>query len=900
MWKPLLLTYLLVSLLWLSTQAQSDQLITVHFDQMELTEVIEELRMVCDCPIYLAPKGKSIGPISGSFENTPVSKVLNEILRGSTYSFLWHQQQVFVIGDSEILAQRYSAQFYEALEESLEAARNPEELVEVIGSPDAVEATGETLLSGSIRDGETNEPIIGATILVKEDEVGTATDESGEFEIKLRPGTYILAVQFIGYRDREIPINLISSGSIDLTMLKGSILLDEVVVQAQKRDENVQSAQVGVTRITTREIERLPSFLGEVDIIKSLLLQPGVSSIGEGSSGFNVRGGNVDQNLILIDEAMLFNSSHALGFFSSFNSDIVADATLYKANIPARYGGRLSSVLNVNLREGDFEKLRFKGGLGLVSSRFTLEGPLKKNQTSILLSGRSTYSDWLLQSINLPELKRSSAFFYDANLRITHRFNERNFLSLSAYRSDDQFTYNEEFGFDYRTNIAQLAYQSLITDRWLSTFSVIFSDYESNQDELRPLFASRLSIRNQYWKLKENINYSGGSFSADIGVSTILYTVNPGELQAVGIESTIIPGEVDKEKGVESALYATVSYDLTPRLTLNGGLRYALYQYLGPRDRFIYQDPARPREEEIIERITDSRKTIYQKGILEPRISGRYRLTSESSLKFGYARTSQFINLISNNDTPTPTNVWQLSNDYVEPQLAHNFSLGYFRNFAQNIWITSLDVFYRHIDRLFDYKDFADLIVNPNIETELRRGIGRTRGVELSIKKQIGEIHGWINYTYSRSERKVSEINEGNWYPANFDKPHDLSIVTNFQLNKRNTISINFNYSTGRPITAPVDRYLLENQFAVLNYSLRSAFRIPDYHRLDVAYTLGQGFRKSKKFKTSWTFSIYNLYARRNAFSVFIDQVSTGRPRVRRLSVLGSAFPSLTFNFELL
>ena len=555
-------------------------------------------------------------------------------------------------------------------------------------------------------------------------------------------------------------------------------------LRPKKGMKTCKSAQTGVTRISTKEIEKLPSFLGEVDVIKSLLLQPGVSSIGEGSSGFNVRGGNADQNLIIIDEAMLFNSSHALGFFSAFNSDIVSDATLYKANIPAKFGGRLSSVLSINVRDGDFEKIRFKGGLGVISSRFTLEGPIKENKTSFLISGRSTYSDWVLKSINLAELKRSSAFFYDANLQVTHRFNERNFLSLGGYRSQDEFIYNNQFGFDYETTIGQLTFQSLFGNNILSTFSTVFSNYESNQDELDQTFASRLSIGNKYWKFKENVTFSGESFNADVGLSAIFYDINPGDLITTSPESTIIPGSVENENGVESAAYVAMSYDLSPRLTLEGGLRYAFYQYKGPRERFTYENPAKPREEEIIDRVLFTDKNLYSKGVLEPRISGRYRLDASASLKFGYSRTSQFINQISNNDTPTPTNLWQLSNEYIEPQLSHNFSLGYFRNFDQNIWITSVDVFYRNIDQLFDYKDFADLVVNDNIETELRRGVGRTRGVELSVKKQVGDLHGWINYTYSRSERKVAEVNEGNWYPAIFDKPHDLSIVTNFQLNK--------------------------------------------------------------------------------------------------------------------
>ncbi len=876
-----------------------EQLVTLDLIEATKEDLVDAVQLACQCPVYDSSRELPFDKISGTFQGS-LEEVLSQVLASTALWYIIYDEQVIVLGDRVKITEHYNSQFYQALEESIEMVRDPGDKVQVIGSVDSVSQSGETVLSGRVVDGENGEPIIGATILILETQQGTVTSEEGNYELSLRPGAYTMTVQYVGFRSREIPINILSSGFLNIDLLQGSILLDEVVVEAQKRDENVQSAQTGVTRISVKEIEKLPSFLGEVDVIKSLLLQPGISSIGEGSSGFNVRGGNVDQNLILMDEAMLFNSSHALGFFSAFNTDIVSDATLYKANIPAKYGGRLSSVLNINLKDGDFEKLRFKGGLGLVSSRFTWEGPLKKNKTSFLISGRSTYSDWLLKSINLPELKRSSAFFYDANFQLTHRFNERNFLSIGGYRSDDEFSYNEQFGFNYHTTIGKLTLQSLIGNKFLSTFNAIYSDYQSSQNELRPIFASQLSIGNKYWKFKENINFTGSDFEIDLGVSTINYEINPGVLQAVGSESAVIPGRVEVERGMESAIYANASFDLSPRLTMQGGARFAIYHYRGPRERFIYQNPMQPREDEIIERVVSSAKNLYSKSVIEPRISGRYRLDSEASFKFGYSRTSQFINQISNNETPTPTNLWQLSNEYIEPQLAHNFSLGYFRNFDQNIWITSLDVFFRYIDQLFDYKDFADLVVNNHIETELRRGIGRTRGLELSIKKQVGDVHGWVNYTYSRSERKIADVNDGNWYPAIFDKPHDLSIVTNFQLNKRNTISLNFNYSTGRPITVPLDRYLLENRFVVLNYSERNAFRIPDYHRLDVAYTLGQGFRKSKKFKTSWTLSIYNIYGRRNPFSVFLQQVSIGDPLIKRLSILGNAFPSLTFNFELI
>ena len=378
-----------------------------------------------------------------------------------------------------------------------------------------------------------------------------------------------------------------------------------------------------------------------------------------------------------------------------------------------------------------------------------------------------------------------------------------------------------------------------------------------------------------------------------------MYQVNPGELRPNNPASAVSPRKVEDERGLELTPYLSGTYEFSSSFSLNAGLRFTHFRYLGPGSLQLYENPEELKEEEIIGIEEFGSGTIYSESKLEPRLSLRFKLDPQSSLKFSYTRSSQFINQISNTETPLPTDIWQLTSPYIPPHLSHNFSFGYFRNFDQNKWISSLDLFYRNIDQLFDYKDFANLISNDHIETELLRGIGRSRGVELSIKKQLGFIHGWFSYTFSRTERKVQGINEGEWYPATFDKPHEASLVTNIQISKRSTISINFNYASGRPITIPVDRHLIDNRLILLNFSERNAFRIPDYHRLDLSYTLSKSFRKSQKLKSSWTFSIYNVYGRRNPFAVFVDQAIVGDPKIQRLSILGSAFPSLTINIEL-
>lgn len=897
---PLLLGCLLWGLSAAQAQSVSERQLSISSDQSTLSQLAAQIARLSNTTIYVPPNLKENATAGFDVADQSLSTVLDLILEPLGLGALYHRNSFVVIVDRSDLEQNYSAEYYQALEESIEAAQE-EDLQEIIvGSIDELTTSGETRLVGLVTDIETGDPVIGATILVEGSNEGTASEVDGSYVLDLRAGSYMLVVQYIGYQTKRIPVKIISSGSLDFQVAKSEVLLDEVVVQAQAKDANIRSTQVGVTRLSTKEIEKLPSFLGEVDIIKGLLLQPGISTIGEGASGFNVRGGNVDQNLIMIDEGIIFNASHALGFFSSFNSDIVSEAILYKGTMPAIYGGRLASALDVKVRDGSFDRWHLKGGLGLVSSRINLDGPIKEGKTSLLLSGRSTYSNWLLKQVKLPAVKNSSAYFYDINARLVHRFNEKNNLTISGYLTEDQFSFNQDFGFDYSTAMAQLEYRKVLGELTLATTNVVWSRYLSQQDDLEGLDASAYQTGLEYLKFKQNINYLGDQFQMNVGVSAINYQVNGNSIVPTQQLSTITAETLQEEQAIEWAAYADFDWRISARFSLIGGIRYSLFQNLGPFDSYLYEDPENPSVEGIVEPTTFDDRVTATYNNFQPRLSFRYNVSPNSSIKGGYGRTAQYINQIYNSETPTPTNFWKLSNRYIRPQLAHNFSLGYFHNFSNNLWVTSIEGFYRDIDELFDYRGFADLLVNDHLETELLRGIGRTYGVELSINRQVGYVHGWLNYTYSRSERLVDGINDGQWYPSNFDKPHDLNLITNFQINKRNSISFNFSFGTGRPITVPVSRYLIQDRLLVLNYSDRNIFRIPDYHRLDVSYTLAQGFRKSKKFKTSWTLSVYNLYGRRNAYSVFVQQQPSGATRIKRLAVLGSAFPSLTFNFELL
>ena len=770
----------------------------------------------------------------------------------------------------------------------------------LIGAIDNLSPNGKAIIEGKVEEEATVEAIIGATVFITGLNLGVITDEKGNFSLELPLGEHELQIQHLGHQDLSRLIKVYNDGSISLELSKGAVNLEEAIIKAKAADFNVGNAQIGLTNLDIAAIKKLPAFLGETDIIKGLLLQPGVSTLGEGAIGFNVRGGAVDQNLVMQNEGIIFNSSHALGFFSTFNADLINKVTLYKGSIPAQYGGRLASVLDVGMRDGDFQKIRVKAGVGPVSGRLSLEGPVIKGKSSFIAGFRSTYSDWVLNLIRVPEVQQSTVFFYDANLNYTHRYNEKNTLILSAYATHDNFGFNQDFGFDYGTKNGQLIYKKTFSEKVFSKLSVGASRYESTQLELDGTNASELDINLNYYKLKEQVTFlPNENLSIIGGFSGIWYQVEPGTIRPRNNISQIITKSLETEQSLESAVFTNVDWTISPAWLVSAGLRLSHYQNFGSKTVFQYEAASIP----TLESTTGNRR--FEKGEviatyaqLEPRFSLRYRLNASTSLKAGYSRTAQYLNQIFNTNTATPSSQWQLSNNYIKPKRAHNFSLGYFRNFENNLWETSLETYFRSIDPLFDYVDFADLTVNEQIETQLLSGIGRSLGLEISIKKTKGKMHGWLSYTLSRSDQKVAGINEGQWYLSNLDKPHDVSLVVNLQPNQRNTFTFNFNYASGRPTTVPIASYQENNGVVVPIYSTRNQFRIPDYHRLDLAYTRGKGYKKDKKFKTSWTFSIYNVYGRRNAFSVFYSQEPFKSPKANRLSILGNAFPAITFNFE--
>jgi len=835
-------------------------------------------------------------------EEATLKDLLDELFGQSMLGYMPYRDHAIILLPRSIIAEDYSADFYRTLEAALQAPEETEaqEQTLVVGSIQTLRPDGRALVRGLITDAKTGDPIIGATVLWADHGIGTTTDEDGRFEVELPNGEQELQVRYVGYKDVGRLVKVLGDGKLALEMSGEAIALEEVVVKARAADANVESAQIGVARIDVQSLKKLPALLGETDLVNSLLLNPGVSTIGEGATGFNVRGGNADQNLLLQDEGFIFNASHALGFFSTFNTDLINSAELYKGNIPAQFGGRLASVLDVEMRDGDFEQFGIKGGIGPIASRLSVEGPVIKDKSSFLLGGRLSYADWFLNLVKVPEVNRSSAFFYDLNLRYTHKFDDKNTLILSGYSSDDDFSYNREFGFDYGTRMGQLIYRKIFSDNVFSKFSATYSRYNSTQTDFAGVDATTLDNSLSYLKAKEQLTITSlENIRLDAGLSAIYYWSDPGDLEPFGEASQVTSRALERERALESAIFLNAEWELSPSLLLSGGLRVGLYQFLGPKTIFLYENDLPNGPAAITDTLAyDDGKTIAGYSSLEPRFSLRYRFSANSSVKAGYSRTAQYINQVFNADSPTPSSIWQLSTPYIQPTRSHNTSVGYFRNFQNNTWETSAEIYYRWMDHILDYRDFADLVANEHLETELLSGVGRAYGLELSIKKISGMVNGWLSYTYSRSERLIEGINRDNWYPSNFDQPHSLSLILNFQPNQRNTFTLSFNYNQGRPTTPPVGTYEALNGLDIPLYTDRNQLRIPDYHRLDIAYTLGQGYNRTKRIKTSWTLAIYNVYGRKNAYSVFFTKGAFQQVEANKLSVLGSMLPSLTLNFE--
>lgn len=777
------------------------------------------------------------------------------------------------------------------------------------------------VIQGTVRD-TNKKPLTGANLLVKGTELGVSTDSLGRYSIIVKQGVHVLIASYVGYKTKEVKISIDRNKLVNISLEETGSILDEVLVISDAPDHNLSSTDLGVSKIGIATIKKMPAFMGERDILKSVLLLPGVTSVGEGTTGINVRGGNADQNLILMDEAPLFNTSHLMGFLSVFNSDVVDQFTFYKGGIPAQFGGRISSIMDTKLKMPTAEKWQVEGGIGLIANRLLIEGPIVADKVTFYLAGRVSYPDYLFALSHDNNVKNTKANFYDVTGKVLYRINSKNRVTFTGYKSEDNFKLSGDSLssleinassslFNWETTNATLMWNRQVNKNVnfrITGVQTLYNSHMSNPDSLN---AFALTSTIQYQNLKADLDFSPNEKNVfNVGVSSILYRINPGTLSPTSNASNVNYVKIPDEQGVESAIFINHDWKATSKFSITYGFRYSSYFSLGEQNVYRYLENSPRNEDNIID------STFYNRGEIvahysgfEPRLSAKLGINDISSIKISYGRTYQYIQQISNTTAALPTDRWQLSTPYIKPQFADQVSSGYFLNLSNNLYETSFEVYYKDIYNATDYKDGVNLLLTPIPETAILQGKGRAYGAEVYIRKNRGKLTGWTSYTYSQTHLRVNglypeeKINNGAWYASNFNRPHTLNLVLSYKNSPRIMFSTNFTYSSGRPVTYPQDKYLVRGVY-IPNYIGRNNEKIPDYHRLDLSMTIDENQNSKGRWKSSWIFSIYNVYARKNAYSIFFKTKNNNyalylkKANAYKLSVFGTVFPSITYNFK--
>jgi len=773
-------------------------------------------------------------------------------------------------------------------------------------------------LSGTISENSSNETLIGVTIAIPELKTGVTTNEYGFYSITLPEGTYSILISYIGFKDVLQEIKLNENRRIDYLLEEEAEQLEEVVVTENVEKMDIRKPQMSVNTLSIGTIKKIPVILGEADIIKSILLLPGVTNAGEGASGFNVRGGAVDQNLILLDEAIIFNSSHLFGFFSVFNPDAIKDIKLYKGGIPARYGGRVSSVLDIFQKEGNSKKFKMNGGIGAVASRLLIEGPIKKDKAAFLIGGRASYAHLFLPLFDLD----NTAYFYDLNTKLNYRLDDKNNIFLSGYFGRDVFGINDSFVNTYGNAVGNFRWNHLFSDKLFSNLSLIYSDYYYGLKLDFVGFNWNSGIRN--FNVKYDLkHYMNDKLQINYGLNNVYYQFNPGKIEPSNAESGIVEEQLIQKYANEFAAYVDVEHRVTENLSLGYGLRFSHFMRLGQDELNVYAnnnpvefDPLLLiyQEAEPIDVINPGRGTTLSTfSNFEPRASLSYTLNESSSIKASYTRLAQYLHLLSNTSSPTPLDVWTPSGPFTKPQLLDQYAFGYFKNIKDGDYSVESEVFYKNVQNRIDYIDGANLIANNAIEQVILNGEARAYGLEFLLRKNEGKLQGWLAYTLSKSEQRTpgrapfsdngrsnieSGINFGNWYNTPYDKTHDISMFLSYDLNDKWSFSSNFTYQTGQPTNYPIGQFEFQG-LTVPYYGLRNTQRLPAYNRLDLSATLTPRKNTNRKIKGEWVFSLYNVYNRRNAASIsFRRNDDTGANEAVRTSIFGIV-PAVTYNFKL-
>lgn len=901
------------------TYAQTaDPEISISFENKELPDILAEIEAKTDYQFFFDEDWFGLTKFSGEYSQTKVTEVLEGLLEETNINYFVKGKRIILTRGS-IIYDRLPEGFLETQEENTIAEEenqnadpvfynDNEEQAEVvetvlIGKENRQSNRSTYKLSGRVVS-EKGEPISGLNILIPNQDKGTVTDINGNYEIRLPKGINIFETQALGIDKVKKRLIVYNDGVLNLQLKESYEELGEVLVEANARD-NVRTALTGVERIDVAEIKNIPLVLGERDILKVATTLPGISTAGEGASGYNVRGGKTDQNLILLDEGVIYNPAHFFGIFSGLNPFTTGDVSIYKGSIPAEYGGRLSSVFDLNTKTANKEEFTGEVSIGPVTGNLSLEIPIVEGKSSLIVGGRGTYSDWILNLLEDESLEGSQASFYDVVAKYNHKFDNSDELNVSGYYSSDVFSITSDSLFSYTNRMFSLSYNKYFNEKHQGELVLTNSNYDFNLDyasDFNNDFESVYTINESEVKLKMKYFHSK-AHTFNYGISGKYYMVSPGEINPGSPESLIEQVSIPEERALETAIYIEDSFEVTEKLLINAGLRYSFYTAFGPAQLNTYEEGL-PRNDNTATGVEnyDSGEVIETYGGPEVRVSGRYFITPTFSTKVSYNNTYQYIHTLSNNTTAAPTDTYKLSDSYIKPQRANQFGLGFFKNFDENIYELSLEGYYKTSNNLLDYKIGADLFLNENIETEVLQGEGEAYGVEFLVRKNKGRLNGYLGYTYSRSFIKLAgdfqeeTVNNGEFFPTNFDKPHDFSAVLNYKLTQRFSFSANFVYQTGRPVTYPIGKYNFNNSEYVL-YSDRNQFRIPDYYRLDLSFNV-EGNHKIEKFAHSfWNISVYNVLGRNNPYSVFFV-TDGGEVKAYQSSIFSIPIPTITYNFR--
>lgn len=881
---------------------QSQSILQERLDGTEqgksLPELLESLEKSHAVRFFFLPQWIESITINQSYEGRTVEYLLDDVFRGTSIEYqLISDYGVIIVKDPSQALLR---------DRLLQTATREKKKVEKISIGDpAGGKNGEVVLRGMVMDVKNDAPLVGASVVVKDIDKGITTNARGTFEMSIPAGQHVVTISYINYEEKVVDLDIYDDGELNVNLDETPTLLEEVVV-ADKAFSNVMGNRGGQTSIKLTEVKRMPSFMGQVDLIRQVQTLPGVTSVGEVATGFNVRGGGVDQNLVLYDGIPVFNISHVFGFFSSFNSDALKEVNFYRGGIPAEFGGRVSSVLNITAKEGNFQKWEGTGGIGAISSNFTVGGPILKDKTSMIASLRSSYSDWILNTIktDYQDIQNSTVYFYDGSLKLSHQFSNKTKLQFTGYLSKDKFGISTDTVYRWFNRMGVMRLDHSFNEKFLSTITAGVGSYAYSVEDIEPGNAYELDFGVTYPSVKADFSYNLENHKISFGAASTYYQYNPGSIRPTTGLSSIRPQALAEQRAFEHGFYLEENFQWRERFNVEVGLRYSLYQAFGPSSVYQY-DPSQAREVKAIIDTAQfaSGELVKSYSGLEPRVSLRYSFTPNASVKAGFNRIYQYTHLISNTAAVAPVDIWQPSNFYFKPQYADQISFGFFKNFKENMYETFVEFYYKNIYDLLDFKDGAQLILNDHLETELLTGNGLAYGGELSIVKTKGRLNGTFNYTYSRSFREISgrssdeSINNGKRYPSNFDQPHVFNFNWKYNLSRRYFLSSNFTYHTGRPISAPTSAYLIDN-VAVANFSDRNQYRIPDYHRLDLAFII-EGSHKRKKFwDGTWTISVYNVYARKNPYTIFFADNGRSYIEPYRMAVIGTAIPSVSYTFK--